>query len=288
MILQDRTALITGGSQGLGKAVARTFLREGAHVVLAARHADELRATADELAAGCPDPGQRVLCQTADVSRPDDVQQLVDFAHSSLGHLDILVCNAGVYGPLGPVDEVSWQEWAQAIEINLFGTVLCCRAVVPLMRRRGHGKIIALSGGGATSPLPRFSAYGASKVAVVRFVETLAAEVAQDGIDVNAVAPGLLDTRLMDQVLEADPERVGPDFHDRVARQKAEGSTPLELPADLIAFLASSESDGISGRLIAAVWDNWRDLPAIRDRLANSDVYTLRRILPEDRGWPAE
>jgi 3-oxoacyl-[acyl-carrier protein] reductase len=180
---------------------------------------------------------------------------------------------------------VDWDDWVEAVNINLIGTVLCCRLVVPWMRRQGAGKIILLSGGGATAPLPRISAYAASKAAVVRFGETLAEEVKDAGVTVNTVAPGALNTRLLDQVLAAGPDAVGQDFHARALRQAEVGGTPLETPTDLIAFLASSASDGVTGRLLSAVWDDWQHLPERREQLAASDVYTLRRIVPEDRGW---
>lgn len=285
MKLTGRVALVTGANRGLGKVIAASLIGAGADVMLAARDADVLREAGEELAAARPEPGQRVVWQAADVSQADDVDRLVGRTTEQLGRLDVLVCNAGVYGPLGPVEDVDWTEWVRAVEINLFGTVLCCRAAVPIMRRQGGGKIIMLSGGGATAPLPRFSAYAASKAAVVRFAETLAEEVKESGIEVNSVAPGALDTRLLDQVLEAGPERVGAQFYERALKWRDGDSTPLEVGADLVTFLASSESDGISGRLIAAVWDDWRGFPDERERIAASDVYTLRRIVPQDRGW---
>jgi NAD(P)-dependent dehydrogenase (short-subunit alcohol dehydrogenase family) len=221
---------------------------------------------------------------------PQDVEAVVEGAVATFGGVDVLVCNAGVYGPKGPIERVDWHEWAQAINVNLCGAVLCCRAVLPHFRARKSGKIILLSGGGATKPLPFLSAYAASKAALVRFGETLAEEVKDAGIDVNAVAPGALNTRLLEEVLEAGPEQVGQEFYKQSLAQKEKGGTPLETGAALCAFLASSQSDGITGRLISAVWDPWKDLPARRDELAASDIYTLRRIVPEDRGktWSGE
>jgi 3-oxoacyl-[acyl-carrier protein] reductase len=212
------------------------------------------------------------------------VATVVAGAIAAFGGLDVLVCNAGVYGPKGPIEDVDWDEWVRALNVNLCGAVLCCRAVLPHFRAERSGKIILLSGGGATRPLPFLSAYAASKAALVRFGETLAEEVKGAGIDVNAVAPGALNTRLLDEVLEAGPARVGQAFYEQSRAQKAKGGTPLETGAALCAFLASSESDGITGRLISAVWDPWPDLPARRDELSASDIYTLRRIVPEDRG----
>lgn len=283
MRLAKRRALITGASQGFGRAVASAFVEEGADVMICARGSNQLeRAQQDvvERARG----NARVLAMPADVSEPTDVRRLVETTLTAFGGLEILVCNAGVYGPKGPLQEVSWAEWSQAIAINLIGTVLSCREVLPHFQDRKYGKILLLSGGGATKPLPYLSAYAASKAAIVRFGETLAEEVRELGIDVNAVAPGGLNTRLLDEVLEAGPVRVGRVFYEQALRQKAQGGTPMEQGAALCVFLASAASDGITGKLISAVWDPWGSLSEHRDELRDSDIYTMRRIIPRDRG----
>lgn len=283
MNLRGRSAIITGANRGLGQAIAARFVKEGANVLIAARGAERLQEVENELKQ-IAQPGQIISRCAGDVSRPEDCQAIVNKALQKLPDLAILVNNAGVYGPIGRIEDNDWTQWVQAIEINLFGTVWMCRAMLPHLRSRGYGKIINLSGGGATSPLPRFSAYAASKAAVVRFTETLAQETRDDLIDVNAIAPGALNTRLLDQVLEAGPECAGQAFHERAVKQRENGGVPLDKGAALAAFLASESSDGISGRLLSAVWDDWAELPANRQYLDSSDIYTLRRIVPEDRG----
>ena len=275
MTLKGRNAIITGASQGLGLEIARAYVRAGAKVVICARDAARLAEVAAEL---------RVVAEPADVSIDGDARRVVARAAAELGHIDILVNNAGVYGPMGDIETVDWQAWTRAVEINLYGSVLMCRHVLPHMRARRYGKIIQLSGGGATGPLPRISAYAASKAAVVRFAETLAEEVRADGIDVNSIAPGPLNTRLLDEVLEAGPENVGQSFYERAAKQKAEGGADLAHGAALAVFLASAASDGITGKLLSAIWDPWEDLPSHAEDL-RGDVYTLRRIVPKDRGF---
>ncbi len=287
MTLDGRAAIVTGASRGLGMAVARQLVAEGADVLLVARDPEALRQTRTCLQEQAP-AGKRVLQQAADVSDPSQVEQVVRGALDGFGRVDALVCAAGVQGPIGPVEDVPFADWARTVEVNLFGSVLCCQAVLPSMRRRGYGKIVLLSGGGATRARPRFSAYAASKVAIVRFAETLADELAGSGIDVNAVAPGALNTRLLDEIERAGRERVGEAEYAALQRCRSEGGVPLETPARLITFLASAESDGISGRLISAVWDDWAALPAQRARLRDSDVYQLRRVEPADRGWTGE
>ncbi len=285
MELENRVAIITGANRGLGQVLAQTFAGEGASLLLAARDEALLKAVAADL----PRPaGQRIEIMTADVARLEDCEALARYALETFGRIDILVNNAGVYGPIGRFEEVDWQQWVEALHINLLGTLAMSRAVVPAMKAQKYGKIVNLSGGGATAPLPRFSAYAASKAAVVRMTETMAHELAEFQIDVNAIAPGALNTRLLDQVLEAGPDNTGEDFYQRSLKQRDEGGAPLEKGAELAVFLSAAASDGISGRLFSALWDDWRNLPARREQLAKSDVFTLRRIVPEDRGWGGE
>ncbi|HET7697868.1 MAG TPA: SDR family oxidoreductase [Vicinamibacterales bacterium] len=281
--LRGRGAVITGASQGLGLAIAKAMVSAGAGVVMCARDAGMLEQARAEVAS-LASPGQAVVAHPADVSRRDDVDALAGAALRLFPDLQILVNNAGVYGPMGPIEDVDWDAWVRAFEINVFGSILMCRALLPHFKRRRYGKIVQLSGGGATAPLPRVTAYAASKAAIVRFAESLALEVQQDGIDVNAIAPGALNTRMMSELLAADPAVVGEAFHARMKRIADEGGTPLEKGAALAVFLASAASDGISGRLLSAVWDPWDTLPERRAELARSDVYTLRRIVPADRG----
>ena len=281
--LEGRAAIVTGGSHGLGFEIARTFVASGARVLVCARDARALEDARAELASVASDAGA-VATAAADVSDPADAARLVEQAVERFARIDVLVNNAGVYGPKGLIDEVDWDEWEHAVRVNLFGSVLCARAVLPHFRANGYGKVIQLSGGGATSPLPRLSAYAASKAAIVRFAETLAEELRGTGIDVNAIAPGALNTRLLDQVLEAGPERVGASFYERALEQRSSGGTPLAIAARLAVFLASSASDGITGKLISAPWDPWEELADRAGDLDGSDVYTLRRIVPADRG----
>ena len=283
-VLAGRTALITGGSQGLGLEIARSYLRAGAvGVCICGRDGPALEHAAAELRALSGD-GQQVLALVADVSRPQDVERLASAVLARFGELTILVNNAGVYGPKATIGQADWAEWVRAIEINLFGSVLPARALVAHFAELGYGKIVQLSGGGATGPLAGLSAYAASKAAVVRFAETLAVELREHHVDVNAIAPGALNTRMLDEVLAAGPAPVGQAFYERAVEQQRSGGVPLQRGAELAVFLGSAASDGITGKLLSAVWDPWRELPVHRADL-DSDVYTLRRIVPSDRGF---
>jgi len=281
--LSGRTALVTGGTQGLGLEIARQYLRAGiSGVCICGRDRETLAAARGELQ-GIAAEGQEVIAEIADVSDAAAVERLTAKVLERFPELTILVNNAGVYGPKGTIDQLDWQEWARAVEINLLGSMLPARGFVPHFRRCGYGKIIQLSGGGATNPLPGLSAYAASKAGAVRFAETLAEELREHRVDVNSVAPGALNTRMLDEVLAAGPERVGEAFYARAVEQQRSGGVPLERGAELAVWLASPASDGVTAKLLSALWDPWSELGEHLVDLA-SDVYTLRRIVPSDRG----
>ena len=204
MLLSDKVSIITGGSMGIGKAIAAAFLREGSNCVLMARGENVLTPTVEELAS----IGPSAKAFVGDVSKEQDVAELLNFTLAEFGTIDVFVNCAGVLGPIGPSTEVDPGLWWKTLEVNLLGTFLCSRAALrQMVRQSKRGKIINISGGGAANPFPGFSAYAASKAAVVRLTETLAEEYKQYGIDINVIAPGAVNTRLLDQMLNAG-ERV--------------------------------------------------------------------------------
>ncbi|MBA4135772.1 MAG: dehydrogenase [Opitutus sp.] len=281
MKLPGLTTLVTGGSQGLGRHIVEAFLAEGAHVVFCARTSEDVERTRAELQPRL-NPDQKLVGVTADVAEPTSVAAL--FARTAeVGPLHTVVNNAGVYGPIGPTETVDLAEWTRAWQINVTGVLLVCQHALRGMKPRRSGRIINISGGGATNPMPRLATYAATKAALVRLTETLAEEYREDCIWVNAVAPGALRTRMTQQVLAAGPQRAGAEFFAKNKKWSEEGAVDPRLGAALCVHLASSEGEGITGKLISAQWDPWRNFAQLRAELAG-DVYTLRRIVPEDRG----
>jgi len=280
MLLNGKVSIITGGSLGIGLAISKTFAKEGSNLVIASNDTSEFKNTQDIARLN----SVRVATKQTDVSQPKDVQELVDFTLDKFGTVDILVNCAGIYGPIGLITEIDVKHWISTININLYGTFLCMRAVLPTMMKHNKGKIVNMSGGGGASPLPRFSAYGTSKAGVIRLTESIAEEVNDYKIDINAIAPGAVNTRLLDQALAAG-DAVGKDFKVKIIKQKEEGGVPPEKVAELALFLASPQSDGLSGRLVSLLWDKWRECPEHLEKIMTSDVYTMRRIVPEDRGY---
>jgi len=275
-LLKDRVAIIAGASRGIGRAIALAFSREGARLFLAARTERELL----ETATACNEAGGTAKVAVTDVSEWNEVQRLVNTAFQEAGHVDILVNSAGIYGPIGPTAEIDIPAWVRAAEVNLFGPFYLCRAIVPHFIQRMQGKIILLGGGGATAPLPNFSSYAASKAGVARLADTLAEELKTFNIQVNVIAPGLVDTRLQDEVLAAGP-RAGALFDKiRQARETGAGAVSPEIAASLAVFLASPASGKLTGKLIAAPYDPWREWTGNDEQLNETPMYTIRRLDP--------
>lgn len=265
-------AVVTGGSRGIGKAVAKALLREGAKVVIAARSEGEINNSVKELSL----LGQIIGVPT-DVSKQEEVQNLIEKALRQYHSINILVNAAGIQGPIGRLTEVKVEDWVDNLHVNLIGTVLCCKAALPTMISQKKGKIINFSGGGATSPRPKFSAYACSKAAIVRFTETLALEVKDSGIDINAIAPGGVNTRMLDEVLAAG-SAAGEELME-AKRRKAQGGMPAELAGELVVFLVSEVSNGLTGKLISAPHDDWRAWNRGRiGELMSGPWLTLRRL----------
>jgi len=267
--LDGQRALVTGAGRGIGRAIALALAHEGASVALVARTAAQL----DEVKSRIQALGRPCLAAPADVSDAVQVGEAVGGVLDQWGGVDILVNDAGVQGPIGLTHQVDVEAWLRTIDVNLGGCFRCTHLVLPGMIQRRRGRIINLSGGGAVSPRPRFSAYGASKAAVVRLTETLAAEVAEYGVQVNAIAPGGVNTDMLDQILAAG-EAAGADAVT-ARKQAAEGGVDPQRPAALALFLASPRSDGLTGRLISAVWDNWEEMDI--EAVMAGETYTVRR-----------
>lgn len=284
MRLAGKVCLLTGATGGLGRRLAEEFWAAGASLMLSGRDGTALRAVADQL---CPKvESQRVAISECDLRDAEQAAALVHRAMDEFGFVTALVNNAAVLGPIGPAWETSTEGWEETVQVNLLAPVLLCRLAIPVMKKLGYGKIVNLSGGGATGPRPYFSAYAAAKTALVRFTEVLAHETGGMGIDVNCIAPGVLKTKMLDDMLAQSPEKIGESEYVRIRRLAEQSDKSLGLAAGLALFLISQESDGISGRLISAVWDPWETLAGERRAILNEgDIYTLRRIVPKDRGY---
>jgi len=272
--LEGRAGIVTGAGRGIGRAIALALAGEGARLVLVSRTQTELEETEKLILSA----GGAARIMAADVSQPDTAGRAVEACGEFFGSVDILVNSAGIIGPIGPVEEASLHDWRRTIDINLTATFLFIKAVLPIMKKQKRGKIINLSGGGASAGFPLHAAYAAAKVAIVRLTETVAMEVIDHNIQVNAIAPGTVNTRIFEEMLAAGP-RGGEADYIRLQEQKKSGGVPPEKAAQLAVFLASDAAGALSGRLVSAVWDKWQSWSAddLR-RIQSGEMLQLRRL----------
>lgn len=259
--------LVTGGSMGIGLEVSRALADRGARVVLVGRGTDALDQALRQLSGT---GHERFVLDVSDASAWPAAMSALD----SGGALDGVVTAAGVLGPIGTLDRVPADEFAAAIAINLIGTALALAHALPRLRA-SSGRAVTFSGGGGTGPLARFDAYAVSKAGVVRLTENIAAE---SDVEVNCVAPGFVATRMHAGTLAAGPEIVGPAYFARTQEQLETGGFPASEAAELVAFLLGRGAAGITGRLISAQWDPWRESQFREALRRDPDLGKLRRI----------
>lgn len=268
--VKNKGVLITGGSRGIGKRLALGFAAAGARIGLLARSKAELDLAKLEIEHN----GGVAMRIRADVRDLEQVSAAVDRMRVQFGSVDILIAAAGMQGPIGPLVDIKSKLWAETLETNLLGVMHACQAVLPGMIQHRSGKIIVLAGGGAAHARPNFSAYAASKAAVVRLVETLAEEVRDKNIQVNCLAPGGAYTSMTDEIIRAG-DRAGQKEIEEAENVRLTGGEAPSRQVELAMFLASERSNHISGKLIY-VNDDWKRL---QNSNMNPEAYTLRRTL---------
>jgi NAD(P)-dependent dehydrogenase (short-subunit alcohol dehydrogenase family) len=266
--LDGQVALVTGGGRGIGRAIALALSEAGAAVAVCARSEAEITSVATEIA----HRDGRALAVRCDVRYRPDVEDMVARVEAALGPVDLLVNNAGQFGPTGPIAATDPDRWWQTLEVNLRGPLYCMRAVLPGMLARGHGRIVNVSTAAGFAAVPMLSAYAVSKAALYRLSENIAAETRGRGVMVFAVNPGLVRTAMSESALSCGEPRIQQWFADAFASQRASA----EPGAALVVRLASGAADSLSGRYICATEDV-AQMVARAEEIEEHDLYVLRQ-----------
>ena len=274
MRLQGQVAIITGAGRGIGRAIALAYASEGAKVALAARNEADL----GESVAAVAEIGGEAIAVRTDVTSQMATQRLARRVVGEFGRIDVLVNNAGTSGPIGPLQDNNIDDWVDTINVNLTGTFLVCRAVIPAMLEQGGGRIINLSGAGVANAWSNMSAYCASKAGVVRMTEVLAQELEGKGIMVNALGPGSVHTSMWEKMTDQAAEAGAEFIHELGQRVLSGGGASIDDCAELAVWLASDESGSLTGRIISAAADDFRSLSPKIPEIMAGDAYTLRVV----------
>lgn len=268
---KNKNILVTGAGRGIGKRLALGFARLGSRIALAARSKAEIDLAHIEI----EQAGGNALRIRADVRDPEQLALAVDRARVVFGSpIDVLICAAAISGPLNSFLQAPLKAWTEAIQINLLGVVHSCRAVLPSMIEKRAGKIIVLVCESDEVPKLNFSAYATSKTAVVRLVESIAAEVSEHNVQINCFDPGPAYTSLTDEIIRAE-NRLESRVVTAAKETRRTGGMSPQVQLDIAAFLASEQSNHITGKLIHAT-DDWKKLKSASLR---PDALTLRRLL---------
>jgi NAD(P)-dependent dehydrogenase (short-subunit alcohol dehydrogenase family) len=250
-LLEGKVAIVTGGGRGIGRAIARKFAAEGAAVVVTARTESEIR----QVAAEVQEAGGRAAAVPADVSREADCERIVKAARGAFGAIHILVNNAGIFGPVRPVEKIAPPDWDEVMAVNLRGPFLLSRLVLPGMYEQKSGAILNISSAAAKTAYPLNGAYAASKAALVGLTRTLAAEGALQGVRVNAICPGPVPETKMSQELTREFANYFRSDGSEILKQMLENILQGRPPtADEVAsaalFLVSDRSSAITGQTL--------------------------------------
>jgi len=272
MKLKDKVILITGAGGLIGSTIAKKLADEGAILILV----DIDKEFLNNIESVFNDRGFVHASYQVDITDSNQIESLFNNISTQFGRLDVLINNAGIQAPIGKFIDNDITAWFINIKVNLLAVVEMTHHALKFITKSQSGKIINIAGGGSTSSRPNLSAYAVAKTGVVRFTEVLADELRELKIFVNAVSPGAVNSRMLDEILDSSI-KTSDEYQDALKR-KQKGGTDPSFAAELVCFLASDDSYGITGKVISAPWDHWKDKEFQEKLKKDKDFATLRRI----------
>ena len=281
MKFKNKNIIITGSTGGLGSVLAIKYYQEGANLILIGRSFEKLNSLKEKLLID-KKSNQFIKIIKLDLGNLNLISKVLKKEFIKISKFDVLINCAAIQGPIGKSWENKFFEWQSTFNINFYSTMVLINTILPFMLKNNTGSIINISGGGSTSSRPDFSSYAISKTALVRYTEILAEELSNTKIKVNSIAPGIMATNMTKEVIKNKKNITNKKELKAANRVLLEGDN-MEKALNLCLFLSSKESKGINGKLISATWDPWEKITKNLNYISKSDIYTLRRILPEDR-----
>ena len=283
-MIKRKTILVTGASQGLGFEISKRLLVSGYNIGICSKNLSRLN-RAYKYLLKLKKKNQKIFFKNVDLTKQLEVKNFIKSSINKFGKIHGLINNAGILGPKGKFEKLNINEWKRTIDTNLYASIYTCLYIVPHFKKNKGGKIIQLSGAGALSPMENFTAYSASKAAVVRFADTLSEELKKFNIQVNSVAAGAINTQMIEEIIQAGAKNVGNNFYRRIKKQKKNGGIPFKNVTELILYLLKDEAKFLNGKIISPKWDNWKNWKNNKNLIKNTEVYTLRRFRGKNIGY---
>ena len=273
-----KNIIITGGSDGFGFELVKNFILQNHNVITCARNNKKLKLAKQKIEKIKLNSEQIFIISKVDISNINEAKKFIKLSKQKFKKVDILINNAGIIGDIGSFEKTEFKKWFKALEVNLFGSIYLIKFLLPHFKKQKKGKIIQLSGGGASRAMVNFTSYSVSKTAIVRFVENLSLELKKYNIDINAISPGPMYTNMIDEILKTKKNNVGTKNYNNNLKIKKNNVDSYRKPIELVNFLISNKSDGISGKMISAIWDNYKIWPKYKNKINKKELYVLRRI----------
>jgi NAD(P)-dependent dehydrogenase (short-subunit alcohol dehydrogenase family) len=275
---KGRVAIVTGGGYGIGREIAESLARMGASVAIIGRSRSRL----DETLAAIEGADGKAMVFSVDVADENAVRRVVSETEAKFGPLDILVSNAGLDGPFGPLWLNDTDAWRRTLDTNLFGSVVVAKSVLPGMVQRRRGHIVFVGSGGGLWPVPYDTGYAVTKAGLIRLCETVALEAEEYNVRCFCIHPGVVHTGMSDSVMNSpDGQKWLPKYDQALER----GKTPIEWASQLCNFLVSGQADGLTGCFLS-VNDDYRELASRAKQIQEQDLYKLRLNLTPGRAPP--
>lgn len=282
--IKKKTVFISGGTQGLGLKLVEGYIKNNYLVISGSSNERNINHATEFLNKKKYNEKDFIFYKF-DLSDRDKLSHLLNELFKE-NLFTALISNAAILGTAGNSEDIELIEFEKVFSVNFFGTIFLINKFIEHFKRVGGGKIVQISGGGATSPLPYLTPYGCSKAAIARYIESISVEVKKFQIFLNCIAPGILDTNMLDRTLEFGSKKIGEEYFNHMKNAKESGGSNIDLSVDLSLFLTSENSGELTGKLISSKWDNWKIFNSNLKKLIETDIYTIRRIIGKDRDFP--